>query len=109
MTEHRVGVQVFAAPDVACPAPQTWSAATAYLRSRLRQRFADRVDVEHVEMFSARSFEFPEVLAAIERGAALPVIVVDGRVVSAGGKVSERTVAQAVEAALAGEPIGKAR
>ncbi len=107
MAEHCVTVQVFAAPDVTGHTPQTWSAATAYLRGRLQQRFTNRVDVEHVELFSARSFEFPEVLAAIERGSPLPVVVVDGRVVTAGGKLSERIVAQAVEDVLNAEGVGK--
>ena len=50
-----------------------------------------------MELFSARSFDLPDALAAIQRGASLPVVIVDGRVVSSGGKLSERAIAHAVE------------
>lgn len=100
MRATAVLVLVFAAPDASCGRGQTWSAATAYVGARLRQRFGERITVEHVEIFSARSFEFPDVLAAIERGSSLPVVVVDGRIVSQGGKLAERAIAHAVETVL---------
>ena len=100
MAEKAVAVHVFAAPDASCGQGQTWSAATSYIRARLHRRFGDRVVVEHVELFTARSFEFPDVLAAIEAGSPLPIVQVDGRVVSEGGKLSEGVMARAVGAAL---------
>jgi hypothetical protein len=100
MRATAVPVLVFAAPDASCAQGQTWSAVTAYVGARLHKRFGERIAVEHVELFSARSFEFPDALAAIERGAPLPVVVVDGRIVSQGGKLSERTIAAAVEVLL---------
>lgn len=99
---NAVTVQVFAAPDASCGNRNTWSAATAYIRARLHQRFGDQVVVEHVEIFTARSFEFTDVLAAIQRGSPLPIVVVDGRIVSVGGKLAERPIARAVETALGG-------
>lgn len=77
MRATAVPVLVFAAPDAACAQGRTWSGATAFVSARLHQRFGDRISVEHVELFSARSFEFPDVLAAIERGGQLPVVVVN--------------------------------
>ena len=100
MAEKAVAVRVFAAPDASCGHGQTWSAATAYIRARLHRRFGDRVAVEHVELFTARSFDFPDVLAAIEAGSSLPIVQVDGRIVSEGGKLSESVIARAVGAAL---------
>lgn len=100
MRTTTVPVLVFAAPDASCASGHTWSGITAFVGARLRHRFGDQVSVEHVELFSARSFEFPDALAAIERGASLPVVMVDGHVVSNGGKLSERAIAQAVENVL---------
>lgn len=97
-----VTVQVFAAPDASCGDRNTWSAATAYIRARLRQRFGDRVVVEHIEIFTARSFEFANVLAAIQRGSPLPIVAIDGRIVSEGGKLAEGPITRAVNAALGG-------
>ncbi len=66
----------------------------------LKRRFGDSVVVEHIEIFSARSFEFPEVMATIQAGGQLPVVLVDGRMVSQGGKLPARIIRQAVEEAL---------
>lgn len=100
MRTTTVPVLVLAAPDASCAQGQTWSGVTAFVGARLRQRFGERISVEHVELFSARSFEFPDALAAVERGASLPVVMVDGRLVSTGRKLSERAIAHAVEAVL---------
>lgn len=102
MATHAVTVRVFAAPDVSCGHGPTWSAATSYMGSRLRQRFGDRVVVEHVEIFTARSFEFPDVLAAMQGGSPLPIVVVDGRILSEGRKLPEPDIARAVTEALSG-------
>lgn len=94
-------VRVFAAPDASCGHGMTWSAATAFVGQRLQSRFGNSVEIEHIEIFSPRSFEFPEVMAAIEAGGQLPVVMVGDRIVSQGGKLSERILGQAVEALLA--------
>jgi hypothetical protein len=99
-TVKQIVVRVFAAPDASCAHGSTWSAATRIIGEHLKHRFGDAVQVEHVEMFSARSFEFPEVLGAVRAGGALPVVVVDDRIVSQGGKLSERTIAQAIASLL---------
>ncbi len=95
-----VNVRVFAPPDASCDHRMTWSKASAFLGERLKCRFGNRVTTEHIEIFSPRSFEFPEVLAAIEAGGQLPVVAVSDRIVSQGGKISERITARAVEAVL---------
>jgi hypothetical protein len=93
-------VRVFAAPDASCGHGMTWSAASALIGERLRRRFGDGVNLEHIEIFSPRSFEFPEVMAAIQAGGELPVVMVGDRIVSQGGKLSDRIIGQAVEALL---------
>jgi hypothetical protein len=95
-----VQVRVFAAPDASCGHGMTWSAASAFIGERLKRRFGEGVDVEHIEMFSPRSFEFPGVLAAIEAGRKLPVVMVGDRIVSQGRRLSESIIRQAIEALL---------
>lgn len=99
-TVKQIAVRVFAAPDASCAHGSTWSAATRIIGEHLKHRFGEAVQIEHVEVFSARSFEFPEVLEAVKAGGALPVVVVDDRIVSHGGKLSERTIAQAIASLL---------
>ncbi len=91
-------VRVFTTPDASCGAGMTWTAAVGFIRERLNRRFDGRVAVEQVEIFSQRSFEFPTVLDAIRQGAELPVVLVGGRIVSQGGKLSESRIARAIEA-----------
>lgn len=100
MHSNPICVRVFAAPDASCGHGMTWSSATALIGDRLRRRFGDGVQIEHIEIFSPRSFDFPEVMAAIEAGGELPVVTVEDRIVSRGGKLSERTIGRAVAALL---------
>ncbi len=93
-------VQVFAAPAVACCGGSTWEGATQYLRERLRQRFGESVSVEFIEMFAPRSFEFPDVLRALEAGGTLPMVRVGNEIVSQGAKLSEARIAEAVTRCL---------
>jgi hypothetical protein len=76
----------------------TWSAAIASIGERLRRRFGDAVRVEHIEVFCQRTFDFPEVLAAIEAGSPLPMVTVDAQIISQGGKLLGRILGQAIEA-----------
>jgi cell fate (sporulation/competence/biofilm development) regulator YlbF (YheA/YmcA/DUF963 family) len=62
-----IAIQVFAAPSVSCRPGVTWEAATDFLRKRLQHRFGEAAEVEHIEMFTPRSFEFPDVLDALGR------------------------------------------
>jgi hypothetical protein len=91
-------VRIFTAPEAACGAGMTWAAAVGFIRDRLGRRFSTGVAVEHIEVFSQRSFEFPAVLEAIQHGAALPIVQVEGEIVSQGGKLSESRIARAIEA-----------
>lgn len=91
-------VRIFTAPDASCGTGMTWAAAVGFVRERLGRRFGERVVVEHIEVFSQRSFEFPGVLEAIQQGGQLPIVLVGDRIVSRGGKLSESRIAREVEA-----------
>ncbi len=99
-TLNIVAVQVFAAPTVSCGSGITWEAVTTFLRKRLYQRFGEAAAVEYIEMFSPRSFEFPDVLEALQRGGSLPVVRVGERIVSMGEKLSENRIASEISGLL---------
>lgn len=95
----RALVRIFTAPDAACGSgAATWASATGLIGQRLQRRFQGAVGLEHIEMFSRRSFEFPDVLAAVARGGRLPLVVVDGRIISEGEKLSESKIVLALQA-----------
>jgi hypothetical protein len=56
--------------------------------------------MEYIEMFSPRSFEFPDVLAALQRGGSLPVVRIGDRIVSVGEKLSESRIANEISGLL---------
>lgn len=91
-------VRIFTAPDASCGTGMTWASAVGFIRDRLRRRFGEGVAVEHIEIFSPQSFEFPAVLEAIQDGGQLPIVLVRDRIVSQDGKLSESRIARAVEA-----------
>ncbi len=97
MAGESIAVRVFAAPMAACDgARETWASAAAALGQRLQRRFGQIVSIEFVELFSARSFEFPAVLARVEGGAQLPLVTIGEDVISEGGKLSEPRIARAL-------------
>ncbi len=95
-----VTVQVFVVSSASCRPDTTWEAALAVLRQRLHQRFGEAVSLEQIEMFTPRSFEFPDVLDVLQRGGGMPIVRVGDRIVSQGGKLSEPQIAIAITEVL---------
>jgi len=75
--------------------------ATAFLRERLEHRSGSQVRVHYVELFSPESFAFSPVLEGIrEERYQLPVVLVDGSIVSNGTKLNEGLIARHIRARL---------
>jgi disulfide oxidoreductase YuzD len=92
-----VTVTVLAAPSTPCSGKMTWEMAAAFLRERLNQRFGSQVAINYVELFSPESFAFPAVLEGIQQEKnRLPIVLVDGSVVSDGTKINEGLIARHV-------------
>jgi len=106
-TEHVV--RVFAPPLSECAGENTWENAVKALAGRLKPRLDDAVRFETVHLFSKQFFEHPEVMAMVQSGgAAAPIVMLDGELLQSGGKLSERKIREALEAALAAERSGGA-
>ena len=75
-------VQIIGAP-IACAegVKDSWRDAAAWAAGQLRVRYGDAVRVDYYDLFD------PDV-PALPPQAQLPVIIVDGVVVSSGGKIS---------------------
>ena len=79
----------------------TWDMATAFLRERLEQRFGSQVAVHYVELFSPESFVFSAVLEGLQRERyQLPIVLVDGSIVSNGTKLNEGLIARHIRERL---------
>jgi disulfide oxidoreductase YuzD len=92
-----VTVTVLAPPSTPCSGKVTWQAATATLKERLERRFGAQVRVEYVELFSPESFSFVAVMEGLQQEKyQLPVVLVQGEIVSSGAKLHEGLIARHV-------------
>jgi len=98
---HPVTVTVLAAASAPCNGKMTWEMATAFLRERLNRRFGSQVTVHYVELFSPESFAFPAVLEGIQQEKhQLPIVLVNGSIVSDGAKLNEDVISRYVRECL---------
>jgi disulfide oxidoreductase YuzD len=94
-------VAVVAVSGGACEGKPTWETATGLLRRQLQRRFGEAVSVEYIELFSPRSLELPDVLQGIgDESLRLPVVLVNGEVLSSGTKLNEGAIARSVDLIL---------
>jgi disulfide oxidoreductase YuzD len=90
----------------ACPPEKTWRSAAGFVVQRLHARFGDEVVVEYVDLFSPEMSEHADVEAHIAIDSLMPpVVVVDGTVLSAGGKLNVSVIERAVAAVLEGVAV----
>jgi len=88
------------------PPEKTWRSAAGFVAQRLHARFGDSVDVEYVDLFSPEMGRHPDVEARIATdGLMPPVVLVDGTVLYAGGKLNVSAIERAVAAALEGVAV----
>lgn len=97
-------VTVVGIPSAAtCPPEHTWRAAGDRVAQRLHARFGDDVAVAYVDLFSPEMAAHPDVEARSAADSLVPpIVVVDGVVLSSGGKLNVSAIERAVAAALEG-------
>jgi disulfide oxidoreductase YuzD len=86
-----VSVQIVGAP-IACEGgvKDTWRNTAKWAEGQLKSRFSDAVEVQYYDLFDADCLSMPP-------GAQLPLILVEGEVVSSGGKISIPIIRRRVE------------
>lgn len=91
-------VQIIGAP-VACATGtnDTWRGVARYVAGQLALRFGDTVRVIYADLFDPDCPALPE-------GAQLPLVLVDGAVVSSGEKLRVPLIQRAVEARTSHSP-----
>ncbi len=88
----RAVVQIIGAP-VACAegVQETWRNLATWAAGQLAGRFGDKVQVEYFDLFDPAC-------PALPAGAQLPLIFVNGEVLSSGGKISVPAIRKRLEA-----------
>lgn len=88
--DHPIPVRIFGAPT-ACATGVTdaWRKVAAWARRQLTVRFGEQASVEYYDLFSPEMDRFPEVVALVAAGQGqVPLVFVDGELLSSSGKVS---------------------
>ena len=89
-----------------CPPEKTWRSAADFVAQRLHARFGSEVHVTYVDLFSPGMADHGDVEARIAtEGLMPPIVVVDGAVMPAAGKLNVSAIERAVAAALDGTPV----
>ena len=92
MTERSVVVQIIGAP-MACAdgVKDTWRDVAKHTADQLIARFGDRVGVRYFDLFDPDCPALPD-------GTQLPLVLIDGEVLSSGGKISIPAIRKRIEA-----------
>lgn len=93
-------VHIFGLPITACDPGKTWNAAAEMIGRRLRSKFGSAVQTVYVELYSPESFAFENIVKLLQEGKTPPFVTVNGKLVQAGGKLSERSIVQELERLL---------
>ncbi len=86
-----VSVQIVGAP-IACEGgvKDTWRETARWAEGQLKARFGEAVEVQYYDLFD------PD-CPAMHQGAQLPLVLVDGDVLSSGGKISIPVLRRRIE------------
>ncbi len=87
-----IRVHIIGAP-VACGAgvKETWRDVAKHTAAQLSARFGDQVCVQYFDLFDPTCPALPD-------GAQLPLVMIDGEVLSSGGKISVPAIRRRLEA-----------
>ncbi|HHY76237.1 MAG TPA: hypothetical protein GX500_05605 [Firmicutes bacterium] len=90
-----ITVRIFGVPVVCSEGvADLWRNVANQAQGQLARRFGERVVVEYYDLMSPEMDRFPEVLAQISSGAQVPLVYVNGELLSQGGKVSVPAIAK---------------
>jgi disulfide oxidoreductase YuzD len=86
-----VQVQIIGAP-IACKegVKDSWRQLADYVAGQLKRRYGESVDVEYFDLFDT-------ICPSMPLDAQLPLVLVNGEVLSSGGKISEPSIRRKIE------------
>jgi hypothetical protein len=92
MIERSVVVQIIGAPTACAESVKdTWREVSKYTADQLSVRFGDRVCLQYFDLFDPDCPTLPD-------RAQLPLVLIDGKVLSSGGKISVPAIRKQIEA-----------
>jgi disulfide oxidoreductase YuzD len=94
-----VGVQIIGAPIVCKDGVKdSWREAVKWVGGQLKARFGEAAEVRYFDLFDANCPPMPE-------NAQLPLVMIEGEVISSGGKISVPLIRRKVEKIIEKETV----
>ena len=96
--EKKFDIKVFVMPVGTCSYEKSWQYAVDLVSKKLRDRLGDIFDMRLIEIFSAESFSYKEIMEGIQQEKfQTPVVTLNGKIIQTGGKLSERAIRMKIE------------
>lgn len=96
--EKKFDIKIFVMPAGACSYEKSWQYAVDLVSKKLRDRLGDIFDMRLIEIFSAESFSYKEIMEGIQQEKfQTPVVTLNGKIIQTGGKLSERAIRMKIE------------
>lgn len=96
--EKKYDIKIFVMPAGACSYEKSWQYAVDLVSKKLKDRLGDVFEMKLIEIFSAESFSYKEILEGIQQEKfQTPLITLNGKIIQTGGKLSERGIRVEIE------------
>lgn len=96
--EKKFDIKIFVMPAGACSYEKSWQYAVDLVSKKLKDRLGDVFDMKLIEIFSAESFSYKEIIEGIQQEKLqTPVVTLNGKIIQKGGKLSERGIRVEIE------------
>jgi disulfide oxidoreductase YuzD len=91
-------IKIFVMPVGACSYEKSWQYAVDLISKKLKDRLGEIFDMQLIEIFSPESFSYKEIIEGIQQEKLqTPVVVLNGKIIQTGGKLSERGIRMEIE------------
>lgn len=98
MMQNKIDIKIFVMPGGACSYEKSWQYAVDMIIRKLKERLGDVFYMNLIEMFSPESFSYSKILEGIQNEKLqTPVVMMNKKIIQAGGKLSERGIRLEIE------------
>ena len=98
LMQNKINVEIFVIPAGACSYEKSWQYAVDLISKKLKERLGDIFNMKLIEIFTPESFSYKEIIEGIQQEKLqTPVVMINDKIIQAGGKLSERGIRVKVE------------
>ncbi|MCX6173954.1 MAG: hypothetical protein NTZ27_04270 [Ignavibacteriales bacterium] len=95
---NKCDIKIFVMPAGACSYEKSWQFAVDMISKKLKERLGDVFEMKLIEIFSAESFSYKEILEGIQKEILqTPIVTINGEIIQSGGKLTERSIRMEIE------------